>query len=84
MSARRQRLGRSSPRILLIEDNSGLGDATAAHHMHAHGYARFDRTGVNDWYGRIGDSERVNFSSRLRTLAMFSAMPLSRRLRLFR
>jgi len=74
-------LERWRPRILLIEDNSGLFHTTVAHYMQAHGYARFDRTGVNDWYGRVGDSKLVNLWSRLRTRALFIGIPLFRQLR---
>jgi len=74
-------LERWNPRILLMEDNSGQFDTVVARHLHAQGYMRFDRTGVNDWYGRVGDSELVNAASRFRTRALFATIPLARRLR---
>jgi FkbM family methyltransferase len=43
-------LERWQPRILIIEDNSFLGRSQVQRHLREHGYVRFHRTGVNDWY----------------------------------
>ena len=68
-------------RILLIEDNSGLRNNTISAYLHSHGYKRFDRTGVNDWYAQFGDKKLVNASATLKTLTLSMIVPASRHFR---
>jgi FkbM family methyltransferase len=43
-------LGEWRRTILIVEDNSGLRDSRVRSYLAEHGYRRFLRTGVNDWY----------------------------------
>lgn len=43
-------LERWRPTILIIEDNGLFGDKPVQRHLKNHGFVRFHRTGVNDWY----------------------------------
>ena len=43
-------LDRWRPTILIIEDNGLFGDKPVQRHLKSHGFVRFHRTGVNDWY----------------------------------
>jgi FkbM family methyltransferase len=38
------------PQLVIVEDNSRLGDGPVRRHLARAGYVPFHRTGVNDWY----------------------------------
>ncbi len=38
------------PTIVIVEDNGLFGDRPVQRHLKNHGFVRFHRTGVNDWY----------------------------------
>lgn len=40
------------PTIIIVEDNSILGNNDVVAYLRRHGYVRFHRTGVNDWYAQ--------------------------------
>lgn len=56
-------LSRWSPRIILVEDNSGFQDPGVSDWLGQHGYERFRRTGVNDWFASRSDRRLVNWRS---------------------
>lgn len=58
-------IGRWRPGIMILEDNSNFRDRAVRNHLAAHGYGRFRRTGVNDWYARLDD---MRFAGRWRRL----------------
>jgi FkbM family methyltransferase len=43
------------PRIILLEDNFNGANREVPRYLARYGYARFKRTGCNDWYGRRAD-----------------------------
>jgi FkbM family methyltransferase len=43
-------LQRWRPTIVIVEDNGLFGDKPVQRHLKSHGFVRFHRTGVNDWY----------------------------------
>lgn len=49
-------LGRYSPRLLVIEDNSMGKDKRVCSYLAAHGYQHVHRTGVNNWFVREHDA----------------------------
>jgi FkbM family methyltransferase len=49
-----------SPRIIIIEDNTGQVDREVPRFMECKGYCNFLRTGVNDWYAKQSDKHLVN------------------------
>lgn len=53
------------PRIFIIEDNSVFKSKEIPAYMASYGYYPFFRTGVNDWYAHLSDSELINFSNKL-------------------
>jgi FkbM family methyltransferase len=59
-------ISKYNPRIILIEDNSGLLENQIAKYMKKFGYVQFCRTGwsgnANDWYAKHTDSEIVDMS----------------------
>lgn len=48
---------RWQPSIVIIEDNSEHADARIPRQMRNAGYRRIFRSGVNDWYARMGDPD---------------------------
>lgn len=48
------------PRIIVIEDNSYYKSNNISSHLALHGYVKFFRSGVNDWYAKESDKEFVN------------------------
>jgi FkbM family methyltransferase len=48
-------LERWRPRIVIIEDNTLLGDRAVCGLLHGAGYVRINRTGVNDWWAAKSD-----------------------------
>ena len=43
-------LDRWNPTVVIVEDNGLFGDKPVQRHLKNHGFVRFHRTGVNDWY----------------------------------
>ena len=52
------------PTVILIEDNSNFESTIVRDYLSAHGYTRFKRTGVNDWYSSIYNKDLVTLSAR--------------------
>jgi len=52
------------PRVVLIEDQSGLWGSRVTQHMRRSGYVRIRRTGGNDWYVFRTDGIMRRFSDR--------------------
>lgn len=57
-------LGRWKPKIVLMEDNSNYQDTVIRDYLKNFGYARFKRTGVNDWYAHENHRDLVNIFSK--------------------
>lgn len=55
----------TSPRVLIIEDNSNGLNGEVRKYLGAYGYVRFNRTGCNDWYAKSTDHDLVTNYSRL-------------------
>ena len=53
------------PSIMLIEDNSNFENNIVSTYLRRHGYVRFMRTGVNDWYAHRTNSQFVTMRSRI-------------------
>lgn len=68
-------LDRWRPRILIIEDNASLSEGSVKDYLEAHGYVRFRRTGVNDWYAHRSDAE---LASPVRRAAYYPSMVYGR------
>lgn len=58
-------IARWQPGIMILEDNSRFRDNRVRDYLRDHGYVRFRRSGVNDWYARTDD---VRYSGRGRKL----------------
>ena len=43
-------VARWRPRVLIVEENSGVSRHEVVSYLSAHGYRKFERTGCNDWY----------------------------------
>jgi FkbM family methyltransferase len=72
-------LDRWEPTILIIEDNSIYTSNEVSTYMKKLGYARFFRTGVNDWYARKENKEFINWKNILHyNLVKFKAMTWGR------
>jgi FkbM family methyltransferase len=56
-----------NPAIVLIEDNSNFENVTVKKYLKKHGYVRFMRTGVNDWYAYKKNKQFVNVKTKTRT-----------------
>ena len=50
-------LDRWRPVVLIIEDNSPVWESAVSDYLKTHGYVRFRRTGVNDWYAHVSRPE---------------------------
>lgn len=60
-------LERFRPRLVLLENNLNAADRKIKPYLDRHGYARFKRTGCNDWYARREDGELFNSADVRRT-----------------
>jgi FkbM family methyltransferase len=56
---------RWKPTIILIEDNSNFENNAVSNYLKKLGYARFMRTGVNDWYAPRANKELVNIKNQV-------------------
>lgn len=61
-------ISRWKPRVFIVEGNTTRETFAISRLLAAEGYARFHRSGVNDWYARRGDRELVSAASRVRTM----------------
>ena len=65
---------RWKPTVIIVEDNSAVWEIEVSSHLRAHGYVRFHRTGVNDWYAHQSNRDLTNLGRRLRYIpAMLAA-----------
>lgn len=53
------------PKVLIVEDNSSMWETSVRDHLKAHGYVRFRRTGVNDWYAHVSNLALTSFRRRI-------------------
>lgn len=53
------------PTVIIVEDNSVLWSGTVSAHLRTHGYVRFHRTGVNDWYAHVSNRRLAGLHRRL-------------------
>lgn len=74
-------LARWRPTVLLIEDNSAAANSAIDTYLARHGYVRFRRTGVNDWYAHSSNKRLVNLASRSLLALRLLAIRAKRRLR---
>jgi FkbM family methyltransferase len=74
-------LQRWQPRIVIVEDNSNGESATTCQQLAGHGYVRFMRTGVNDWFARRSDRELVTLRNRMTVTAKVLTLKVRGRLR---
>ncbi|MHB8130372.1 MAG: FkbM family methyltransferase [Mobilitalea sp.] len=74
-------LERWKPTILLIEDNSNFENDYVCNYLKKYGYARFLRTGVNDWYAHRRNKQLVNIGSKTRIMLRVLKTKVKSRLR---
>ena len=58
-------LDRWRPAVLIVEDNSPIWETSVRDYLLAKGYARFRRTGVNDWYAHVSNPTLTGIARRL-------------------
>ena len=54
------------PKIMLVEDNSNFKNKTVKNYLKWHGYVRFDRTGVNDWFTHSSNRQFMSLKGKYR------------------
>ncbi len=57
---------RWKPRVFIVEGNTTRETFAISRLLAAHGYVRFHRSGVNDWYARREDRTLASVASRIR------------------
>lgn len=73
-------LDRWRPTVLIVEDNSPMWETSVRDYLNEHGYVRFRRTGVNDWYAHVSNPALTTSRHRV---AYYPRMIKSRALMVF-